>query len=122
VITGTVNADREPVVRILAHDLGGQENAYDAIEDTGFNGWLALPLDIITALGLPWKELGEAVLADGSEVLFDVYEANIDWDGQLVTVSVDESDSDPLIGMALMEGFSIFIEDKDGGAVQIERL
>ena len=114
-ITGTVNADREPVVRIWLHDVNGQEQECVAIVDTGFTGWLTLPPDLITALGLSWKELGAATLADGSQILFDVYEATVVWDGQVVAISVDESDSEPLIGMALMDSFRILIEDMDGG-------
>ena len=90
--------------------------------DTGFTGWLTLPLNFIFALGLPWKELGAAILADGSQVFFDVYEATVVWDGQVIAISVDESDSEPLIGMALMDAFRILIEDVDGGLVQIERI
>ena len=41
------------------------------------------------ALGLSWKELGTAILADGSQVLFDVYEATVVWDGQVITISVE---------------------------------
>ena len=121
-ITGTVNADREPVVGIRVQDVSGQEQERAAIVDTGFTGWLTLPRDFIMALRLPWKELGAAILADGSQVLFDVYEATIVWDGQAVAISVDESDSEPLVGMALMDGFRIFIEDLNGGLVQIERI
>lgn len=121
-IAGTVNADREPLIPIRVHDADGQEREFAAVVDTGFTGWLTLPQDLITALRLPWKELGAAVLADGSQVLFDVYEATIVWDGQVITIPVDESDSEPLVGMALMHGFRILIEDLDGGAVQIERI
>ncbi len=121
-ISGSVNADREPVVRICVHDVNGQEHEYAAIVDTGFTGWLTLPRDLITALGLSWKELGAATLADGSQILFDVYEATVVWDGRVVAIPVDESDSEPLIGMALMDSFRILIEDMDGGSVQIARM
>ena len=121
-ITGTVNADREPVIRIRVHDVNGHERHRAAVVDTGFTGWLTLPPDFIMALGLFWKELGAAILADGSQVLFDVYEASVVWDGQVVAISVDESNSEPLVGMALMDGFRILIEDVDGGLVQIERI
>ena len=63
-ITGTVNADREPVVRIRVRDRNGRNHEFAAIVDTGFTGSLTLPLNVITALGLPWKELSEATLAD----------------------------------------------------------
>ena len=121
-ITGYVNADREPVVSIRVHDISGAVHNLAAIVDTGFTGWLTLPPDVIAALGLPWNELGEAILADGSQVLFDVYEAAIEWDGSVISISIDESDSEPLIGMALMDGFRILRVDVDGGPVEIKRM
>ena len=90
--------------------------------DTGFTGWLTLPPAFITALGLTWKELGTAILADGSQIFFDVFGATVVWDGQAIAISVDESDSEPLVGIALMYGFRILIEDVDSGLVQIERM
>ena len=121
-ITGTVNADREPVVPIRVRDRNGRNHDFAAIVDTGFNGSLTLPLNVITALGLPWKELSEATLADGSCVLYDVYDGTILWDGQAVAITIDESDSEPLIGMEVMDGCRILIEDVAGGLVQIERI
>jgi clan AA aspartic protease len=122
VITGSVNADREAVVRIRLHDVNGQEQEFAAIVDTGFTGEFTLPPNFIMSLGLPWKELSTAILADGSQVLCDVYEATVVWDGQVLAISVDEADSEPLIGMALMDGFRNLIEDMAGGLVQIERI
>ena len=121
-ITGTVNADREPVVQIRVQDRSGREHQFAAIVDTGFNGLLTLPPDVIAELALEWKELSEATLADGSIVFYDVYEGTIDWDSQTIAISIDESDSEPLVGMELMDGFHIHIEDTDGGRVQIERI
>ena len=40
-------------------------------------------------------------LADGSECLFDVYVAKVDWDGKVRTILVDEADADPPVGMRL---------------------
>ena len=121
-ILGIVNTDREPIINIQLQDNEWQLQELPAVVDTGFNGWLTLPPKIISSFGFQWKELGAAILADGSEVYFDVYEAKIFWDGRLIAIHVDESDSDPLVGMALMYGFRILIEDLDGGLVQIERI
>lgn len=104
-ITGSVNTDYEPIIRIVVCDFDGQVHEQDAIVDTGFNGWLSLPPDFITALGLTWKRRGRAILADGSESVFDTYEAVVVWDRQFLTIPVDEADSDPLVGMSLMEGY-----------------
>jgi hypothetical protein len=61
-------------------------------------------------------------LADGSPIIFNVYLANIMWDGLLINLPVYEADADVLVGMRLMRGFRITIEDVDGGMVRIERM
>ena len=43
------------------------------------------------------------MLADGSEALFDIYEASVIWDGRPHLVPTDAADSEPLIGMTLLE-------------------
>lgn len=42
-IAGTVNANREPVIRVSLQDAAGRGHDRDAVVDTGFNGWLTLP-------------------------------------------------------------------------------
>ena len=44
------------------------------------------------------------------------------WDGRDMAISVDESDTEPLVGMALMYSFRTLIDDIDGGQVQLTRL
>jgi len=74
-ITGIVNADREPIIQIKIRDANGQEHQRDAVVDTGYTGWLTLPPDVVGTLGLTWRDRGGGILADGSEALFDVYSA-----------------------------------------------
>jgi clan AA aspartic protease len=121
-IIGRVNADYEPIIRVAVHDSNGRIYERDAVIDTGFDGWLSLPPDVITALGLNWKRRGRALLADGSESIFDIYEATVLWDGQLLTIPIDEADSDPLVGMSLMEGYELNIQVIDGGMVRLMKL
>ena len=113
-ITGVVNADREAILQIVVRDSNGQAHSHDAMVDTGYIGWLTLPPDIIAALGLTWRERGGALLADGNPTLFDVYDAAIIWDGQLLTIPVDEMDADPLVGMSLMYGYELVMPILDG--------
>ena len=121
-IIGSVNADYEPIIRIGVCGSNAQVHEQDAIVDTGFNGWLSLSPDFIAALRLIWKRRGRATLADGSECVFDVYEAVVVWDGQLLTIPVDEAESDPLIGMSLMEGYELTVEAIKGGSVRLRNL
>jgi clan AA aspartic protease len=121
-ITGNVNADREAIIRVTILDAAGEPHERDAVVDTGYNGWLTLPPDFVAALGLRWKRVGTAVLADGSLTFFDVYEATVLWDGQLVSISVDEADTVPLVGMSLMYGYELLLPVVDGGTLTLRKL
>ncbi|HEY7547429.1 MAG TPA: clan AA aspartic protease [Blastocatellia bacterium] len=121
-IAGTVNASRDAIIRLPVRGPGGHEHEIDAVIDTGFNGFLTLPPSMITALALSRLGRGRAVLADGSEDVFDIYEATIMWDGQSLTIEADSADTDALIGMALLDGYELRIQVMDGGSVTIEAL
>jgi clan AA aspartic protease len=119
VITGTVNAYREAVIRLMVHGPQTEEEI-EAVVDTGFNGFLTLPPPLIATLDLPF--LGRVILADGSESLFDVHEATVIWDGQPRRVAVGAADTEPLIGMALLHGHELTVQAVEGGDVYIRTL
>ena len=118
-ITGIVNADFEPIIPLLICDSDGRVYTQEAIVDTGFNGWLSLPPDLIAELNLKWKRRGRAILGDGSECVFDVYEAVLVWDGNMLTIPIDEADSEPLVGMSLMENYQLTVQVFEGGHVEL---
>jgi clan AA aspartic protease len=121
-ITGIVNDEFEPIISILLYDSEGNIYTQDAIVDTGFNGWLSLPPDLISQLNLKWKRRGRAILGDGSECVFNVYEAVLVWDGNLLTIPIDEADSEPLVGMSLMEGYQLMVQVFEGGRVELSKI
>jgi predicted aspartyl protease len=82
VIIGTTTTDREAVIHLTVRGPSGDEEDLSAVIDTGFNGWFSLPPERIASLGLPWRRRGRAVLADGSESVFDIYEGVVVWDGK----------------------------------------
>jgi len=121
VITGAVNAYREAVIHLTVH--GSQtEEEIEAVVDTGFNGFLTLPPLLIATLGLPFSRRGRAVLADGSESLFDVHQATIVWDEQPRRVAVDAVATDPLVGMNLLYDHELTVQAVEGGNVSIRTL
>lgn len=61
-ITGTVNADFEAIIALSVCSSNGTVYTQNAILDTGFNGWLSLPPDLIAKLNLKWKRRGRAIL------------------------------------------------------------
>jgi clan AA aspartic protease len=121
-ITGIVNADFEPIIPLSICGSDGKVYTQEAIVDTGFNGWLSLPPDLIAELNLEWKRRGRAVLGDGTECVFDVYEAVLVWDGQMLTIPIDEADSEPLVGMSLMEGYQLTVQVFEGGHVELGKV
>ncbi len=90
--------------------------------DTGFDGSLTLPPTLIAVLELPWRRRGRALLADGNESVFDIYEATVMWDGIPRRISVDEVDITPLVGMALLYGYELTVQIVEGGSVLIKPL
>jgi clan AA aspartic protease len=121
-IGGVVTTDLEAVIRLTVRGLRGQRRTTTAVIDTGYNGSLSLPPALIRSLGLPWRRRGRALLADGSETLFDIYEATVVWHGHRLRIPVDEADTDPLVGMALLNGNELNLQIRAGGKVAITPL
>ena len=70
-ITGAVQFD-EARVRLLVKGGRGRQQEVEAIIDSGFTGALTLPPALITTLGLRWRSVDRATLADGSTCVFQV--------------------------------------------------
>jgi clan AA aspartic protease len=120
-IIGAVTGDRQATIHLLVRGPAGQEREIEAIIDTGFDGALSLPYLLIVQLGLPWRQRGRALLADGRESVFDIYEASVIWDVEARRIHVDEAETAPLVGMSLLEGYELGIEVRPGGKVMIRR-
>jgi clan AA aspartic protease len=121
-ITGVVTSDREAVIRLTVRGPRGRQLRIEAIIDTGFDGWLSLPRPLIASLKLPWKRRGRALLADGSETVFDIFEATVTWHQRTRRISVDEAASAPLVGMALLSGSEVNTQVRTKGKVTIKPL
>jgi clan AA aspartic protease len=121
-ITGVVTASLQAIIRLTVRGPEGQEQEVEAVIDTGFDGTLTLPPALIAALGLAWRRRGRALLADGSESLFDIYEATVVWDGEPRRIAVDEADIDPLVGMSLLYGYELIVQAVESGSVMIQPL
>ena len=93
-----------------------------AVVDTAFTGYLTLPLDSIRELGLVLRGTQPAVLANGTVGQFSVYAGMVTWNGQERLTVIFESDSDPLIGMAMLWGSRLTVDAQEGGDVVIEGL
>ena len=119
---GVVNNNCEAIIKVVVGCIGSSKITVDAVIDTGFTSFLSLPPSIITELGLSWHYRDIGTLGDGSEVIFEIYKAEVIWDGQNQIIDVAASDADPLVGMSLLYGFKLQIEAVEGGTVTIEAL
>jgi clan AA aspartic protease len=121
-IVGSVNAYREAIIPLAVCDASGQPHSMEVVVDTGFNGTLTLPSDVIAALGLIWRNRSQVTLANGAVEEVDVYAATVIWDGQPRNVLVEAAETDPLVGMTLLHGYDLHVQVIDGGSVTISKL
>lgn len=121
-IIGHVNSRREAIIQLAVLGASNQRQGIKAVIDTGYTGFLTLPPVIISTLELTWFMQEEGVLGNGSICMFNVFEASVIWDGQLKPIEINESETDPLVGMGLLEGYELNIQGFAGGIVTIKAL
>lgn len=97
-ITGVVTSNLDGIIQLVVRGPNRNEQQVEAVVDTGFNGWLSLPSNLIDQLGLPWLTRGRVTLADGAEQECDVHAATVIWDGEPRRVPVNAAETDPLAG------------------------
>ncbi len=100
----------------------GQSHPLDIVADTGYTETRTLPPDLIAQWKLPFNRFGKTILADGTEIEFNIYNLTLIWDGNTEMVQVDEVDAEPLLGMSLLTGYQLTVEAKVGGKVKVVRL
>lgn len=119
-IEGAVNAAYEAALLRTVHGPEGHAREIEAVVDTGYNGFLTLPPVLMVELDLPFVTSGEATLADGNTISFDIHMVTVDWDGQARHIEADAAETTPLVGMRLLAGHDLHVEVENGGRVVIE--
>ncbi len=115
-----MNAAHEAIVPLRIQGPKGQTRDIEAVVDTGFAGFLTLPLDVVAELGLPFAHVGQAFLANDEEVTFEVHKATVLWDGQPRDIEADATGSTPLVGMLLLDEHNLNIDIERGGRVAMQ--
>ena len=117
---GVVNASLEAVVSLTVQGPSGQSREVEAVIDTRFNDFLTVPSALAAELGLAYRNKGQMILGEGSEVTFDVYDVAVLWDSQSRYVLADAADATPLVGMRMLDDHDLSIQVRDGGRVLIQ--
>lgn len=121
-IHGIIDRNREATVRLVVGNANTQRQVVDAIIDTGFTGFLTLPLSVLNALDLRAYSREQGTLGDGSTCIFNIYSGYVIWDGAFRRIDINESEATPLVGMSLLYGYRVQFDAIEGGSVTIQSL
>lgn len=119
-IAGIVTSKLEATVRIHILNAAGQSQAIDVIIDTGFEGFMSLPIATVVGLGLPWSYRDMTELIDGRIIPIEIYSAVVIWNGRPRTIDIQALGGYNLIGMKMLAGHDLAIRAIDGGPVSID--
>ena len=111
-MTGRVDEAGRALLAVTVTDSASPRTAiWDAWIDTAFNGELVVPRRLLDLEGFQLTTSSEALLADGSLVVVDLYEGIIDWFGNKKRVEIVASTSlFPLLGVGLLQGHKLTID------------
>jgi clan AA aspartic protease len=121
-MSGIVDRNCEATIQLIVSNELEQNQVINAVIDTGFTGFLTLPLTVINRLNLRLYSREEGTLGDGSTCIFDVYSGLVIWDGEYRYIDVNAAETDPLVGMSLLYGYQVKIDAIEGGTVTIQAL
>lgn len=121
-ITGKITTNREAIIELEVIGSNQRTEKVEAVIDTGFNGYLTLPNDLINYLKLQRAGSRYVTLGDGNVVVLDMYLAMVLWHGQQREVLALQADGGPLIGMSLLYGNRVMLDVIDNGDVTIAPL
>jgi clan AA aspartic protease len=121
-VEGSVYGESDALVELAVLGPEGRKERLDFRVDTGFDGALTLHPAVVAALGLPPMGARWIRVGDGRMVLCDLFDAQVEWDGEPRPIDVLAADIAPLLGMELLGGHQLRIDVVDGGAVRITPL
>ena len=121
-ITGKITANREAIIELEVIGSNQKREKVEAVIDTGFNGYLTLPNDLINYLKLQLAGSRHVTLGDGNVVVLDMYLAKVLWHGREREVLALQADGGPLVGMSLLYGNRVTLDVIDDGNVTINSL
>jgi len=86
-ISGSIGVAGTPVLTITV--TGKETVSVEGILDTGFDGFLCLPIPLAVSLGLELTKVVKTELADGTIVEDElVFAGKADWDGTMIDVDI----------------------------------
>lgn len=120
-IHGNITPALDAMVPLMVRGPANQQLDITAILDTGFNGQLGLMPEQIEGLGLRFITTTEVELGDGSTTLLPKYLGRVHWLDGIRTVTVIETESSPLLGMAMLLNCDVTLQVVPSGRIEIRK-
>ena len=117
--SGFISEFGEVVVPIDIFDQRGRLRRVEAIVDTGFDYFLALPVQLIQSLGLVWVGRRRMRVATEQTERFESFAAEVWWFGARRPVYVLQTQSEILIGTSLLWESQLTVQFWEGGSVNV---
>ena len=121
-IRGRVDSYRQAWVQLDLKSRTGRLQRIEAVVDTGFDGNLTLPPNIIRELDFEPELEVNVVLATGAADRVKTWNGDVIWHEQVRSLLILESSGTPLLGMELLEDSQLTMQARINGDVLIERL
>ena len=118
-IVGKITNNQEAIIELEVVGLNRRERV-EVVIDTGFDGYLTLPSDLINRIGRRRAGRRHAILGDGNIVVLELYRVKVLWHGEEREVPVLRTDGGPLVGMALLNGNRVILDVVIDGDVRID--
>ena len=119
-IVGSVNRSLEAIVEVAVQDVKGEFHDFHCVLDTGFDGFIALPVQVLQRLGLAQSEVRRTLLVDNVEIFLPLYWGTVNWCGEFLEVPVLGTEREFLVGAAMLENSTLTVQVWDGGEVLVE--
>lgn len=121
-IRGKVDALRQARVQLEIERGDGRFEPIETVVDTGFDGHLTLPPEVIDGLSLEPDMPADVDLATGLRERVNTWRGHVLWHDLLRSILILESSGIPLLGMELLEDSQLTIQARINGDVFIDRL
>lgn len=121
-MTGVILTNGTPVIALKVRG-SREEVIVEGILDTGFTGFLCLPIFLAVPLGLELTDTITSELADGTTVEDElVFAGQAEWDGTIMDIAITLTRSEDVsIGTAFLTGYRVEF-DYSASTVRIERV
>ena len=121
-IRGRVDSRRQARVPLGIGGINGQFQTINVILDTGFNGSLTLPPEVVERLRLETDFQTNVILGNNVPARLSTWSGYILWHERPRLIQGLEAEGAPLLGMRLLQNSQLTIQVRVGGNVLIEEL